>query len=164
MQKFLKALGYLSTFNQPDVDERIQMHADKLYHRMLDQEAAIEAAKEAGEVPPSFPPLLSAPVSAKTKSTTPSTSSEIPSATAPETKPSELSPAVQAQLKKRLEGLDDKERLVEEQAIAAEIRAGEEVAGQLGKIYQKQEEERKIRKDMGKETIGDRLSSIFGGR
>jgi hypothetical protein len=160
LQKFLKALGYLSTFNQPELDERIQMHADTLYHRMLDREAQIEAAKEAGKPIPTFPPILSAqkPATASPTQAVDQTTSE------PDIKPSDLSPAVQAQLKKRLEGLDDKERELEEQAIAAEIRAGEQVAGQLGKIYQKQEEERRQRKEQGRETMGDKLSSLFGSR
>lgn len=58
-QRFLKALGYLSTYDRPaSVDEDIQMHADTLYHRMLDQEKAIEAAKAAGEPVPTFAPLI----------------------------------------------------------------------------------------------------------
>ena len=57
--RFLKALGFLSTFDRPaSVDEEIQMHADTLYHRLLDQEKAIEAAKTAGEAIPTFPPIL----------------------------------------------------------------------------------------------------------
>lgn len=33
-------------------EERIQMHADKLYHRMLDYERKVAEAKEAGREPP----------------------------------------------------------------------------------------------------------------
>jgi hypothetical protein len=44
--KFLQALGYLTSANSSDEDEeRIQMHADKLYHRMMDYENAVEEAK-----------------------------------------------------------------------------------------------------------------------
>lgn len=52
--KFLQALGYQeSPRSDAEVDERIQMHADKLYHRMMDYEAAVEEAKAAGKpVPP----------------------------------------------------------------------------------------------------------------
>lgn len=134
---------------------------------MLDQEKQIEAAKEAGQPEPTFPPLLSSP-NPKNITKSPDTNTPTPvsakiNVTGTDMQPSDLPPVVQAQLKKRLEGLSDKERLVEEQAIAAEIRAGEEVAGRLGKIYEKQDEERKIRKEQGRETIGDKLSSIFGG-
>jgi len=158
--KFLKALGYLSTFDRPsEVDERIQMHADTLYHRMLDQEAAIETAKAEGRSIPEFPPLLSKTSISKTSPTqltqpTPTDTEDMAS----------LSPAVQTQLKKRLEGLNDEQRQIEERAIAAEIQAGEQLAGHLGKIYQKQEEERQRRKDQGRETIGDKVASILGFR
>ena len=64
--RFLKALGFLSTYDRPaSVDEEIQMHADTLFHRLLDQERAIEAAKTAGEPAPTFPPIL-APAADKT--------------------------------------------------------------------------------------------------
>jgi hypothetical protein len=164
VQKFLKALGYLSTFDRPpEVDERIQMHADTLYHRMLDQEKAIEEAKEAGRPIPTFEPLLS-----KSK---PSIASQLPGEEAApkavgpgQIKPSDLPVATQKSLKKRLGGLNGEEREVEELAIAAEIKAGEQLAGQLGTIYQKQDDERKQRKEQGRETIGDKLSSLFGSR
>jgi hypothetical protein len=52
--KFLQALGYLTSGNSSDEDEeRIQMHADKLYHRMMDYENAVAEAKlNGGPIPP----------------------------------------------------------------------------------------------------------------
>ncbi|EGD98668.1 hypothetical protein TESG_06148 [Trichophyton tonsurans CBS 112818] len=51
--KFLQALGYGSSFVwDMEKEERIQMHADKLYHRMLDYERRVAEAKEAGREPP----------------------------------------------------------------------------------------------------------------
>ncbi|CAG8033179.1 unnamed protein product [Penicillium olsonii] len=52
--KFLQALGYAASFDQDaEKEERIQLHADKLYHQMLDYEKRIEEAKAAGtEAPP----------------------------------------------------------------------------------------------------------------
>jgi hypothetical protein len=161
-QKFLKALGYLSTFDRPpEIDERIQMHADTLYHRMLEQEEAIEKAKAEGKPIPSFLPLI-----------TSKPESSMPAATAaPErslddnrVKAEDLPVSVQASFKKRLEGLSEPEKRVEEMAIKAEIQAGEQVAEQLGSIYDRQAEERRKRKEEGKETMGDRISSIFGFR
>ena len=44
--KFLQALGYLTSANSSDEDEeKIQVHADKLYHRMMAYENAVEDAK-----------------------------------------------------------------------------------------------------------------------
>ncbi|KAF7938305.1 hypothetical protein BELL_0048g00160 [Botrytis elliptica] len=153
--KFLKALGYLSTYDRPPaVDEQIQMHADTLYHRMIDQEKQIEEAKAEGRPVPIFPPLISKSRPGQSDSAQENN----------KLKASDLSPKVQASFKKRLEGLNDDERLVEERAIQAEIEAGEQVAGQLGKIYEKQDEERRQRKEQGRETISDKFFSIFRGR
>ena len=127
---------------------------------MLDQERAIEAAKEAGEPIPLFPPLLSS----KRKTSTSDSQKSQTDLDDDKLKASDLPASVQAGFKKRLESLDGEEREVEERAIKAEIQAGEQVARNLGTIYQKQEEERKQRKEQGRETIGDRISSIFGFR
>lgn len=131
------------------------MHADTLYHRMLAQESAIEAAREAGQPAPQFPPLLSSK---------PKLGASTPSLDSNRLQPSDLPKGVQAAFSKRLEGLSEGERELEERAIKAEIQAGEQVAGRLGTIFERQAEEKKARKEQGKETIGDRLSSIFGSR
>lgn len=135
------------------------MHADTLYHRMLDQEEAIEKAKAEGKPIPSFPPLIT--------TRAPATSAAPP---APHekslddnlVKTADLPVSVQASLKKRLDGLSEPERRIEEMAIKAEIQAGEQVAGQLGTIYDKQAEERRQRKEAGKERMGDWITSLFG--
>lgn len=136
------------------------MHADKLYHRMLDQEAAIEAAKAEGKPVPEFSPLLSSRAEKASTATTPATKA---SSVEP-FQATELPDNLRKQLEKRLEGLDKEARDVEERAFAAELKAGEQVAGGLGTIFQKQEEEKRLRKEQGKETIGDKLTSIFGSR
>jgi hypothetical protein len=117
---------------------------------MLGQESAIEAAKAEGRPIPSFPPLVSAPITGSA-----------PPPCIGKMKPSDLAPNTQAKLKKRLEGLNEKEREVEEQAIKAEIQAGEEVASSLGSIYEKQAEERRRRKEQGQEKVGDKIASFF---
>lgn len=126
------------------------MHADKLYHQMLSQEAAIEAAKAEGRPIPSFPPLVASPIAGVA-----------PKSNSAQIKTSHLSPAIQAKMKKHLDGHTEEERVVEEQAMKAEIQAGGQVASQLGIIYQKEEEERRTRMEQGRETIGDKLLSIF---
>ncbi|EEH18584.1 hypothetical protein PABG_07644 [Paracoccidioides brasiliensis Pb03] len=51
--KFLQALGYASSFEfDSDKEERIQLHADKLFHQMLDYEQRMKEAKSAGLEPP----------------------------------------------------------------------------------------------------------------
>ncbi|KAL3475200.1 hypothetical protein BJX99DRAFT_259666 [Aspergillus californicus] len=55
--KFLRALGYASGVEWDDErQEQIQMHADKLYHEMLDYEKRVEEARAAGR---DAPPLTS---------------------------------------------------------------------------------------------------------
>ena len=45
--KFMRALGYLSMYARSEEEaERIQMHADRLYHRMLAEEETMKEAKE----------------------------------------------------------------------------------------------------------------------
>lgn len=122
---------------------------------MLDQEKAIEEAKAEGRPIPTFPPLLSP------KTRTPTNTSPRPTPEANTVLASDLPPKVQEQFKKRLEGLSEDERILEERAIKAEIQAGEQVAGHLTTIFEKQEAERKMRKEEGKETIADKVASIF---
>ena len=144
------------------------MHADTLFHRMLDQEEAIEKATAEGKPIPSFPPLITSRPRAAAATPTPTTATPA----APREKSldentnqtADLPASVQAALKKRLEGLSEPERRVEEMAIKAEIQAGEQVAEQLGSIYDRQAEERRKRKEAGKERVGDWVSSIFGSR
>ncbi|KAK2839188.1 hypothetical protein FQN49_006387 [Arthroderma sp. PD_2] len=51
--KFLQALGYGSAMVwDMEREERIQMHADRLYHRMLDYERRVAEAKAEGRDPP----------------------------------------------------------------------------------------------------------------
>ncbi|RKF57242.1 putative autophagy protein [Erysiphe neolycopersici] len=157
--KFLKALGYLSTFDRPaEVDEQIQMHADTLYHRMLEEEKLTDAAKSNGELKPKFPPLLTHPPSLSLNAETEALRQDVENATC---LPSDLKESVRKQLKTRLEELTPIEREVEEQVIKAEIRAGESLGVNLTEIFKKQKEERRLRKEQGKETIGDKVISVF---
>lgn len=58
-KKFLQALGYASSFDwDEDREERIQMHADKLYHQMLDYENRVAEARAAGQEPPPITSLF----------------------------------------------------------------------------------------------------------
>lgn len=135
------------------------MHADTLYHRMLEEEKLTEAAKANGEPKPNFPPLLSHQPSFSLSTETEVIRKDVENATR---LPSDLKESVRKQLKTRLEELPLIEREVEEQVIKAEIRAGESLGKNLTEIYKKQKEERKLRKEQGKETIGDKVISVFG--
>jgi hypothetical protein len=58
VQKFLKALGYLNGRRSDEEEERIQMHADTLYQRMLKEEEEISKAKAEQRAIPTFKPLI----------------------------------------------------------------------------------------------------------
>jgi hypothetical protein len=58
-QKFLQALGYAASLEyDAEKEERIQVHADKLYHQMLDYEKKVKEAKAAGTEPPPLTSLF----------------------------------------------------------------------------------------------------------
>lgn len=59
IQKFLEALGYAASLEyDAEKEERIQMHADTLYHQMLDYEKRVEEAKAANVEPPPLTSLF----------------------------------------------------------------------------------------------------------
>ena len=170
-QRFLKALGYLSTYSRPEsVDEAIQMHADTLYHRMLVQEAAAADAKAAGLPEPQFAPILpSVSKSTTTQTPVPDDTNNIPGAAAamapkgdlptlmPETQRL-LTPASQAALRERLKSMTAMERELEERGVLMEAEAASETGRQVTDVI----EQRKKRREEGKATAGDTISGWFG--
>ena len=152
--RFLKALGYLSTYDRPpSVDEEIQMHADTLYHRMLSQEKAIEEARAANLPIPTFPPIIASSSSASRKP-----EPQLPAVDGQD----RLKPEARAALNERLKSMTPEERELEEHAVAVEAQATEAVGRQIGKIYEDQDKHRKERREKGKATIGDTIASFFG--
>lgn len=65
-QKVLKALGFMGAMHRNDMSieeemnnrDKIQIHADRLYRRMLRRELARKQAEEKGEAAPTFDPLI----------------------------------------------------------------------------------------------------------
>lgn len=148
------------------MDERIQMHADTLYHRMLDQERAIEEAKAAGKPIPEFPPIVaSLPPAPRSPSTQASASSDTAVSSPPEQAyptPAEFTPKMQAQLAERLKELSPAEREVEEKAVAMEIAAGQILGRQIDQLYEEQGKAKKERQARGEETVADKVNGWFG--
>ena len=182
IQRFLKALGYLSTYDRPpSVDEAIQMHADTLYHRMLTQEAAIEEAKASGLPTPSFGPILSPEKPSSTSQLQQTlniqqphvTSSAAAAAPAPIAEPLDaesgqyslsattkalLRPESQEKLLKKLKEMPPSEREVEERSVQMEAQASREISERVKQV----EEGRKRRREEGTASIGDTISGWFG--
>ncbi|KAJ9151919.1 Autophagy-related protein 6 [Pleurostoma richardsiae] len=154
--RLLKALGYLSTHDRPpQVDEDIQMHADTLYQKMMEQEAAIEAAKAEGKPIPKFEPLFR-------RQNQQQQLAQGVVATEADDELAVLNPEAQKQWRQRLEKLPEADRETEEEAMRGELRAKVEVASKIEEFRQGKEEERKARKTQGSETITDKISSFFG--
>ncbi|KAK7757923.1 hypothetical protein SLS62_000301 [Diatrype stigma] len=157
-QRFLKALGYLSTLDRsPEVEEEIQLHADKLYHQLMEREAEIEQAKAEGRPLPKFSPLLSTATAAATE-TTPVKKPTTQQQQEPEF---ELTPDQQETLRNKLEKTPEEDRPAEEAALRGEWRARREVASRVQTLWTQQERERRERKERGEQTTWDRLAGAF---
>jgi hypothetical protein len=131
------------------MDEKIQMHADKLYQQMMVQEKAVKDAKAANLPPPTFGPLIGS-----------SRPSDDPLTF--KVKLGNLRPDVKAQLRQRFEGLTSEERIIEERAILAELEVGEKVSGKVEQIRGEEQAHRKERRETGQPTFGDRVAGLFG--
>lgn len=127
------------------------MHADALYHRMLDQEKAIAAAKEAGLPPPTFEPV--AP--------------RVPAVTIPALQKAAEEELIQPSeemlqgWKKKLNELPPEERVAEEQALWADFRARSRIASAARQIWQEEAAERRTRQAEGKGTWADAVAGLL---
>lgn len=180
--KFLKALGYLSLVGRPaEEEERIQMHADKLYHQMLEHERLVEEAKKEGRPAPEFDPMSSRTLTAamsgrlSEKTTTPTTTPtssvaldpNIPTPPTPGRDPDAIpkwnvSPELQQEFERRIEGLKGVERALEIKEIEAELEAGKLFGKQIHRAFEEERQNRLARKESGKETIGDTIKRLWG--
>ena len=143
------------------MDEQIQMHADKLYHRMLDQEAAVEKAEAEGGPIPDFEPVIPTTNSEGQPSPSMGSDPQLPPVPTTTTTPANLKLSAQAQIEKRLKGLSPEQRAMEEKAIAAEIAVGQQVASQLDDQRREQDKARLRRREKGQETFSDRVTRWF---
>ncbi|KAK0927320.1 hypothetical protein LTR91_003872 [Friedmanniomyces endolithicus] len=165
--RFLKALGYLSLERSEAEEERIQMHADRLYHEMLAREAAAEEARKSGMEAPVLPPLITkesttaalgtnsawAEAHRRTESLGPSTGLNL----------SDYTPDRQEQIKKQLASLATREeRELEMQLIAAERRSQVEIAERIQERFLEEQKSRESRRERGKETVGDTIKRMWG--
>lgn len=169
--RFLRALGYLSSEHTSAADEeKIQMHADKLYHEMLERERVMEEARStAGEEAVPVEVLQHQPV-IPTESTTRALGEESAWARARRKAQMDGSPVhladfppeKQAEVKERLSKLTPAEREVELQLMAAETRAMREYTEQIDRELREEKQRREERRGAGKETVGDSLKRLWG--
>lgn len=139
--KFLQALGYQGTAK--DVDEKIQMHADKLYHRMMDYEVAVDEANAKGQP---VPPL---------------TSVFNPNRPAPTVKELDLPPALAKGLKRPLYALPPHERELEAKAVLEETKVAQQHADDFFAFTTTLNEGRKERQKKLVAAFGENLGKFF---
>lgn len=142
--KFLQALGYQEDLNtHPEDDERVQMHADKLYHRMMDYEAAVDEAKAKGEP---IPPL---------------TSVFNPNRPAPTVEQINLPPHLARGMKTSLHDLPPHERELAARAILQETKIAQHRADDFFKATTTMNEGRHQRQKTVVAAFGETLGKFF---
>lgn len=169
--KFLKALGYMTMdARSPEEDERIQMHADKLYQRMMEQEAEMEKAKEEGRPAPKFESVLSKRNVAQAMGGVSSSSSNtVPVAEIGKSNTADdndvwaqIKPEARKEYEKKLEGLTPEDREIERMAVVGELRAQSGVAKQLEQTFIEERVARLKRREAGQATFGDTIKTLWG--
>ena len=142
--KFLLALGYYTGATRTeDEEEKIQVHADKLYHRMMDYEAEVENAKRTNR---KVPPLSSV------------FDSEKPAPTVNELKVPE---EVVKGLKKPLGGYEPHERELVIRSAMSEARLPLVWKQELDQYNQKLHQERTERQKWLTNVFGETIGKFF---
>jgi hypothetical protein len=166
--KFLKALGYLTMEERaPEEDEKIQMHADKLYQRMLQQEAEIEKAEKEGRPRPTFESLLSikdiSRTMANNASADPTPSGRIIPGTKDETDVwSQVKPEARIAYEQKLSELPPEQQEVERMAVLGELKAQTGITKKVAETFLEERIERIKRRESGQATIGDTIKYWWG--
>lgn len=142
--KFLQALGYMSTYDSTDdFEERIQMHADKLYHRMMDYEAAVDEAKR-NHTP--IPPL---------------TSVFHPNRPAPTLEEMDMPQPMQARMKTPLSDLPPHERELAARAALQEAKIATSNMDEFHEYATTKNDERQRRQTMLGRIFGEPIAKFF---
>lgn len=166
--KFLKALGYLTLdARSPEDDEKIQMHADKLYQQMLKQEAEIEKAEAEGREPPKFESVLSKAniaraMAGKQTSITPLSAQGTSKVEAEEDLLSQIKPEARKRYEEAIAKLPAKDQDIERAAILGELKAQKGMTKQVEQTFVEERINRMKRKEAGQATIGDTIKSWWG--
>jgi hypothetical protein len=166
--KFLKALGYLTMdARSPEEDERIQMHADKLYQQLMQQEAQIEQAKEEGREIPKFESVLSRrnvaqAMGGKPLASKPLTGTEKVDNDDENDVWSHIKPSAREEYEKKLAELPAEEQDFERKALLGELRAQTGVAQKVEGAFIEERINRMKRRERGQATIGDTIKRLWG--
>ncbi|KAF2654332.1 hypothetical protein K491DRAFT_679800 [Lophiostoma macrostomum CBS 122681] len=169
--KFLKALGYLTMDTRsPEDSERIQMHADRLWQQLKEQEALIEKAKEEGQPLPKFESVLSRQNVARAVAGGPPPTTSVPvvgdldpvDRLAETDVWANVKPEARQQYEKKLAELPPERREIERQALLGELRANNGIAKQVEVAFIEERINRMKRREAGQATIGDTIKRLWG--
>lgn len=142
--KFLQALGYLTSANSTDEEEeRIQMHADKLYHRMMDYEASVAEAKLNDDPIPPLSSLFN------------------PNRPAPNVEQLELPKGMERRLKKPLNELPPHERELAVRAALQEAKMAHLYSDEFHGFAIEMNEKRKERQEWLTKTFGEPIAKFI---
>jgi hypothetical protein len=142
--KFLQALGYMgNSWSTAEDEEKIQMHADKLYHRMMDYEAEAEEAKRNNQPVPPLSSLFN------------------PTRPAPTIEQMALPQAMEEKMKKPLHEYPPHERELAARAALQEARLSDLYAEDLFKFSVSMNEERKARQTWLTRVFGDSIGKFL---
>lgn len=163
--KFLQALGYMSVEGRPpETEERIQMHADRLYQQMLEHEKIAKHAKEQGLPAPEFKPIMSKDNLAKilgVQSQDYLPTAEKAEQMAQRTDMSYVPEKMREKYQKQIKDMTPDERIVEEAAQIAAAREQSNLANEYRQFRdQKKLDEEQRRKD-GTLTVAERIRSLW---
>lgn len=153
--KFMKALGYLGVVGMGDVEaeERIQMHADRLYQKLIEQEQLRKEARKEGRPVPEFEPVLN-PQSV-------SATAVVQSSVDP-FDVSDLPKKFQQEYLKDVKGKSPQEAAVWKEALKAEIKQKNESAVGYIEALQVEQQQRAKRFEEGNPTLADRIKRLSG--
>lgn len=163
--KFLKALGYLTMEERSqEEDEKIQMHADKLYQRMLQQEAEIEKAEKEGRERPKFESLLSNPNISQTMAgkSLPSQTATTSSVIDEDEVWSKIKPEKRKEYQKKIAELTPELQEVERLAAVGELKAQTGISKKVEETFVEERINRIKRRESGQATIGDQIKYWWG--
>jgi hypothetical protein len=151
--KFLKALGYLTMEERSqEEDEKIQMHADRLYQRLRAQEAEME-----GRERPKFESLMADAKLARTIASNTKTTAEA------EVDPwAKVKPEKKIEYEKKLAELPPEQQEIERLAAAGELKAQSGLAKEVDHTFIEERIARMKRRESGQATFGDQIKYWWG--
>jgi hypothetical protein len=166
--KIMKALGMMAMEprTQSEMDA-MQIHADNMYRKMLEQEKLIEEAKERGEEPPVFESVISKATSAKNPaapqtSTTPLLDQSTAAAGATDDVWNQIKPERREEYEKELAKLPKEQQELERKVLEAELRAKLGMSSTVETIFIEESIARNKRREAGQSTFGDFLKHMWG--